>query len=114
MIKSLSQREIENTVAKKLSGIRSFLTDNQDVYETLKDTPLGPGGEYDIFSTEDNVFNAMGGASTQSMNSIYHSQFHNENFTLQRNQEAEMHARQLQVNLLINMRLTIVSSNVII
>uniref|UniRef100_A0A915EXN4 Uncharacterized protein n=1 Tax=Echinococcus canadensis TaxID=519352 RepID=A0A915EXN4_9CEST len=87
---------------KKLAGIRSFLTENPEIYETLKDTPLGQGGEYDIFSPNDRLESSslgMDGTLDHSMNSIYHSQSHIENYHLGRTQEMESRYHALQQKL---------------
>ncbi|EUB58469.1 hypothetical protein EGR_06650 [Echinococcus granulosus] len=87
---------------KKLAGIRSFLTENPEIYETLKDTPLGQGGEYDILSPNDRPGSSslgLDGTLDHSMNSIYHSQSHIENYHLGRTQEMESRYHALQQKL---------------
>ncbi|VDD81596.1 unnamed protein product [Mesocestoides corti] len=77
---------------KKLMGIRNYLAENPDVYETLKDTPLGQGGEYDILSATDRLGSTsygLDGTLGHSMNSVFHSQSHIENYHLGRAHEIE-------------------------
>ncbi|VDM33749.1 unnamed protein product [Hydatigera taeniaeformis] len=97
------QRQGEQMSAlRKLAGIRSFLSENPEIYETLKDTPLGQGGEYDILSPNDRVESGslgVDGGLGHSMNSIFHSQSHIENYHLGRTQEMDNRYDTLQQKL---------------
>ncbi|VDN96667.1 unnamed protein product [Rodentolepis nana] len=91
-----------NSALRRLNGIRTYLTENPEVYETLKDTPLGQGGEYDILSATDRMGStSMGldGTLGHSMNSVFHSQSHVENYHLGRSQELEARYEALQQKL---------------
>ncbi|KAL5109297.1 Myosin heavy chain non-muscle [Taenia crassiceps] len=102
-IELLNDRQGEQMSAlRKLAGIRSFLTENPEIYETLKDTPLGQGGEYDILSPNDGVGSGslgVDGALGHSTNSIFHSQSHIENYHLGRTQEMDSRYDMLQQKL---------------
>ncbi|VDK33169.1 unnamed protein product [Taenia asiatica] len=99
----LNDRQGEQIGAlRKLAGIRSFLTENPEIYETLKNTPLGQGGEYDILSPNDRVASGslgVDGTLGHSTNSIFHSQSHIENYHLGRSQEMDSRYDMLQQKL---------------
>lgn len=78
------------------------MEDNPEIYENLKDTPLGQGGEYDILSATDRMGSTslgLDGTLGHSMNSVFHSQSHVENYHLGRSQELEARYEALQQKL---------------
>lgn len=98
----LQKQGEQMSALRKLAGIRSFLTENPEIYETLKDTPLGQGGEYDILSPNDGVGSGslgLDGTLGHSTNSIFHSQSHIENYHLGRTQEMDSRYDMLQQKL---------------
>ncbi|KAM3173044.1 hypothetical protein ACTXT7_013288 [Hymenolepis weldensis] len=91
-----------NSALRKLAGIRSYLAENPEIYENLKDTPMGQGGEYDILSATDRMGSTslgLDGTLGHSMNSVFHSQSHVENYHLGRSQELEARYEALQQKL---------------
>lgn len=96
----ISDKQVANNSAlKRLTDIRNYLAENPEIYENLKDTPLGQGGEYDILSATDRMGStSMGldGTLGHSMNSVFHSQSHVENYHLGRSQELEARYEALQ------------------
>nr|CDS29790.1 nonmuscle myosin II heavy chain [Hymenolepis microstoma] len=99
----LNDKQVANNSAlKRLTDIRNYLAENPEIYENLKDTPLGQGGEYDILSATDRMGStSMGldGTLGHSMNSVFHSQSHVENYHLGRSQELEARYEALQQKL---------------
>ncbi|VUZ39029.1 unnamed protein product [Hymenolepis diminuta] len=99
----IKDKQAENNGAlRKLAGIRSYLVENPEIYENLKDTPLGQGGEYDILSATDRMGSTslgLDGTLGNSMNSVFHSQSHVENYHLGRSQELEARYEALQQKL---------------
>ncbi|KAM7535307.1 hypothetical protein Aperf_G00000095414 [Anoplocephala perfoliata] len=85
----INDKQVEqNDALRKLAGIRNYLLENPEMYENLKDTPLGQGGEYDILSAMDRIgSSSFGGTLGHSMNSVFNSQSHIENYHLGRSQE---------------------------
>lgn len=104
--------QAEQSAQALLDSIKNYFLMNQEAYDAIKNTPLASGGQLDIFTNRQQDHYASGGITPegsntffsqpnvrkylttpdQSMNSIFNSQLHVENFNVSKLSE-ELEAR---------------------